>query len=584
MARYGELTVRRRLASLNVQSGPWPRLTGYGPLGRTKYGYHACMNATAPDSRLRSWKAIANYLGCSVRTARRWEADEGLPVHRLMHKSQGSVYAYAAELDTWLHRDEQSDAKAALPESDERKSIAVLPFDFIGADSDDAYIADGFTDEVIADLSKIRTLRVTSRTSSMSLKGSQLSARKVAKSLSVGLLLEGSVQKQASRLRIAVRLIDPVSEDTLWTNKYQGDLDDVFAIQERIARDVAAQLELSLSGDDEARLESRDVDDVDAWLYAAQARQEAFRWRADAIQRGISLFEKAVEHAGERPAILASLGRAWLMCREAGVDLGPAPIEKAKDCLRRIAAVDPDAAVGLSLSGWIHYAEGDVKSAVADLNAAIHADVNDVDAMNLLVNCYLISGRVSLARSLTDRVRMLDPLTPLARCLPGWADSLEGQFDDAVAPYREMFDMDPGNPMARLFLVWILASAGRNDEAIAVADGFSEETADSLAGQVAQLYAKALRGESTDGECGLSLDAEALANTSDIFPRLLSQAYALLGQPGLAIAWLGKAVERGFINYPYMAYHDPLWAPIRDEPGFKVILRDVEQRWEQFDG
>ena len=542
------------------------------------------MSNTAPVSRLRSWKAIASYLGCSVRTARRWEADEGLPVHRLMHKSQGSVYAYPVELDEWLNRDESKRPTAQVSTSDERKSIAVLPFDFIGADGDDAYIADGFTDEVIADLSKIRTLRVTSRTSSMSLKGSQLSAQKIAKSLGVGLLLEGSVQKQASSLRIAVRLVDPDSEDTLWTDKYQGKLDDVFSIQERIARDVASQLELSLTGDDEARLETRDLDDVDAWLYAAQARQEAYRWRSDAIRRGIDLLEKAVEHAGERPVLLASLGRAWIMCREAGVDLGPAPIERAKDCLKRIAAVDAEAAVGLSLSGWIHYAEGDVRSAVADLNAAIHADVNDVDSMNLLVNCYLISGRVSLARSLIDRVKMLDPLTPLARCLPGWADSLEGKFESAVGPYREMFDMDPGNPMARLFLVWSLASAERNDEAIAVAGGFSDETAGSLAGQVAGLYAKALKGESIDGDGGLSLDAEALANTSDIIPRLLSQAYALLGQTGLAIAWLGKAVERGFINYPYMASHDPLWASIRKEPGFQVILRDVKQRWEQFEG
>ena len=196
------------------------------------------MNTAAHVSRLRSWKAIASYLGCSVRTARRWEADEGLPVHRLMHKSQGSVYAYPAELDTWLNRDEASEKKLQASVNDERKSIAVLPFDFIGADSDNAYIADGFTDEVIADLSKIRTLRVTSRTSSMSLKGSQLSATKIARSLGVGLLLEGSVQKQASSLRIAVRLVDPDSEDTLWTDKYQGDLDEVFSIQERIARDV----------------------------------------------------------------------------------------------------------------------------------------------------------------------------------------------------------------------------------------------------------------------------------------------------------------------------------------------------------
>ncbi len=540
------------------------------------------MEASATTHRLRSWKAIASYLGCSVRTARRWEANEDMPVHRLMHNSQGSVYAYPHELDGWLNRDERRVA-ASNGEPDERRSIVVLPFEFIGADTESAYIADGFTDEVIADLSKIRTLRVISRTSSMSLKGSQQPARKIARSLDVGLLLEGSVQKQSSDLRISVRLVGAESEDTLWNEKYQGVLDDVFAIQERIARDVAAQLKLSLSGDDEARLEARELDDVNAWLLAAQANQESFRWRADSIDRAVQLLEKAVESAGERPVLLASLGRAWLQYREAGADLGPEPIERAKDCSRRIAAVDPAAAVGLQLSGWIHYAEGNIRNAVRDLNAAIEADMTDADSMNLLVNCYLISGRVSLARSMMGRVLKLDPLTPVARCLPGWADSLEGHFEEAVGPYREMFEMDPGNPIARLFLVWSLASAGRDEEAAALADGYSDEAANTLPGQVARLYAAGLRGETIEGVGGLSVDAEAHANTSDVIPRLLSQAYALCGQTGLAIVWLGRAVEKGFINYPYLAHHDPLYASIRDEPGFQAILRDVEQRWERFD-
>lgn len=533
--------------------------------------------------RLRSWKAIANHLGCSVRTARRWEAEEDLPVHRLMHKSQGSVYAYPAELDAWLHRGERQSVAADTPRNDERTSIAVLPFDFIGANADSAYLSDGFTDEVIADLSKIRTLRVTSRTSSMALKGSKQSAKKIAQALGVGLLLEGSVQNQADSLRISVRLIDPDSEDALWTEKYRGALSDVFTIQERIARDVAAQLKLTLSRDDEQRLISRDVDNVDAWLLAAQAKQESYRWRADSIARAVQLLQKAVELAGERPALLSALGRAWLCYREAGVDLGPGPIEQATACAERISAVDPGSAAGLHLSGWIHYAQNDIRNAVRELNAAIAADMNDVDSLTLLVNCYLISGRVSLARSMMGRVMQLDPLTPVARCLPGWADSLEGHFDAAVGPYREMFDMDPGNPIARLFLVWALVSAGHNDEALALIDGYSEETRNSLPGQVAQIFAVGLRGGELPGGSGLSMDAEAMANTSDVIPRLLSQAYALCGQNGLAIVWLGRAVERGFINYPYMANHDPLWAPIRDEPGFQAILRDVRQRWEQFD-
>ena len=542
------------------------------------------MEAPAPATRLRSWKAIASYLGCSVRSARRWEAEEGLPVHRLMHKSQGSVYAYPAELDAWLNRDEHKASGSASGASDERASIAVLPFEFIGADAESAYIADGFTDEVIADLSKIRTLRVTSRTSSMSLRGNQQPAKKIAKSLGVGLLLEGSVQKQDVNLRISVRLVDPGSEDALWTEKYQGVLDDVFAIQERIARDVAKHLEVSLSSDDEQRLESRDVDNVEAWLLATQAKHEGFRWRPDAIGRAVQLLEKAVELAGDRPALLAALGRTWLHYREAGADLGPEPLQRAREYAERIEAVEPGSAAGLQLSGWLHYAQGDIQNAVRDLNAASQADVNDVDSINLLVNCYLISGRVALARPLIPRVLRLDPLLPVARCLPGWADAVEGKFDEAVQPYQDMYDMDPGNPVGRLFLIWALASAGRNEEAISIAEGYSEGALHSLPGQVGRLFSIGLKGEKIDGDGGLSVEAEAAADTSDVIPRLLSQAYAIGGQPGLAIAWLGRAVERGFINYPYMAQHDPLWATLREEPGFQVILRDVKKRWERFDG
>ena len=351
-----------------------------------------------------------------------------------------------------------------------------------------------------------------------------------------------------------------------------------------ISRDVAEHLEVSLSSDDEQRLESRDVDHVQAWLLATQAKHEGFRWRADAIDRAIRLLEQAVELAGDRPALLAALGRTWLHYREAGADLGPEPIQRARECAERIAAVDPGSSAGLQLSGWLNYAQGDIQSAVRDLNAANQVDINDVDSMNLLVNCYLISGRVALARPLIPRVLSLDPLLPVARCLPGWADSLEGRFDEAVGPYRDMYEMDPGNPVGRLFYVWALASAGRNEEAVAVVEGYSDDALYSLPGQVARLFAVGLRGEKIDGDGGLSVEAEAAADTSDVIPRLLSQAYALGGQPGLAIAWLGRAVERGFINHPYMAHHDPLWAPIRDEPGFQVILRDVKQRWERFDG
>lgn len=543
------------------------------------------MNVTAKRERLRSWKAIAAYLDCSVRSARRWEAEEGLPVHRHMHKAQGTVYAYPEELDAWRQRGETHAAARATRRSEDgyARSIAVLPFSYVGPDPANEYIADGFTEEVIADLSKIRALRVISGTSSMTLKGTRRDARTIAKSLHIRFLLEGTVRQQDASLRVSTRLIDPERDDRLWAGKYEGVVDDVFAIQETISRDVADALQLRLTVDDDRRLADHDVADVTAWRYALQARQEALRWRRESIDQAVSLLETALESAGEVPVFLAALGRTWLHYREAGIDLGPEPIDQAERCAQRIVAVDPESPAGLQLAGWIHYARSELSDAVRCLNLATRRAPNDPDTLGLLANCYLVSGRVVLARPVIERLLAVDPLTPLNRCLPGWADALEGHFASAVGAYRDMFEADPGNPLARLFLIWVLASAGRTDEALALAAGFPDSATGSLPQQVAGLFAAGLSGAEPAESARLSEEGEALARSGDMFPRLLAQAYALVGDATSAVRWLSIAADRGFINYPYLAEHDPLLAGIREEPDFQALLDSVRERWENFE-
>ena len=133
-------------------------------------------------------------------------------------------------------------------------AIAVLPFTYVGPDAASDYLADGFTEEVIADLAKIRGLRVISRTSAMALRHTDKDARRIAQELSVGHLLEGTVRRHGNQLRISVRLIDPGQDRPLWGQKYEGALDDVFVIQEQIARQVARAMKLHLSAGDNRRL------------------------------------------------------------------------------------------------------------------------------------------------------------------------------------------------------------------------------------------------------------------------------------------------------------------------------------------
>jgi TolB-like protein len=352
--------------------------------------------------RLDSWKEIAAYLRRSVRTVRRWERDEGLPVHRQMHRSLASVYAYRSEIDAWRRRDERAavasaPAAAAAPATAaaplQAPSIAVLPFSYVGPASGDEYLADGFTEEVIAALSKLRSVRVISRTSSMALRGTSQGASAIGRALRVRHLLEGTVRRHGGRLRVSTRLTDAERDDRLWADTYEGALDDVLAIQERIARQIVRALEVELTPEEDRRLAERPIDDIVAWRCAMQARQEALRWRRESIDDAIRLLRNGLAVVGDNAELNAALGRTHLQYREAGLDLGEGPLEEAERSAREVFAIDPGSAAGLRLRGWIHYSRSRIQDAVRDLAAALETDWNDPDTLGLLSNCYLIPGR-----------------------------------------------------------------------------------------------------------------------------------------------------------------------------------------------
>ena len=176
--------------------------------------------ASAAD-RLESWKQIAAYLKRGVRTVRRWERHEGLPVHRQIHRVLGSVYAFRSEIDAWqLRQGEQRRAvqTQAAPNSGSTpsSSIAVLSFTNLSADPDNEFFADGLADEITADLCRIRALRVISRTSAATFKGSAKDAKTISRELGARYLLEGSVRRADNRIRITTQLVDAQADTHVW--------------------------------------------------------------------------------------------------------------------------------------------------------------------------------------------------------------------------------------------------------------------------------------------------------------------------------------------------------------------------------
>lgn len=552
------------------------------------------MSRMTPEDRLESWKAIARYLGRSVRTVRRWEQQEGLPVHRLMHQSQASVYAFRKELDDWrssraLSPEDMATAPAAGEKPvaraptkaagrDDAAAIAVLPFSFAGPDPTQAWVADGLTEEMIGGFSRLAGLRVTSRTSSAAFKGSDRDSGTIAEMLGVTHLLEGGVVGDGRRLRINVRLIDPSRDDHVWSRKFAGDMDQVFEIQEQIARAVVNALQLEIEPADEAAFGQPAVSDLAAWRRVILARETAFQWRPDALEQARALLREALEITGENAAICATMGRVLLHQVEAGIGDRESVLEEAKAWERRARTADPDHPETRVLSGWLAHTTGDLRCAISELETALEADHDHPDALLLLAHCLLRVGLTDRARPVIDHAMAVDPLTPLTRCFPGYLAAMEGRLDDAVGPYRDMLERDSANPVARLWNVWIHFAAGRDDEAIAVASGFEGPAEESTPAHLARHLVAAHLG--TIEDLPLPRPVREAAEGSEMYARHASEAWALAGNAKRAAHWLDRAVDLGFVNWPYLARYSPFLAPLADDEALAPVLAKAKARWE----
>ncbi|MEE4298769.1 MAG: tetratricopeptide repeat protein, partial [Pseudomonadales bacterium] len=370
------------------------------------------------------------------------------------------------------------------------------------------------------------------------------------------------------------------TEDRLWSQGYKGELGDLFAIQERIAQEVVASLDVAHPAESGDRLTPGPMGDVAAWQCLVQARQAGLRWRKDGIDEAVELLTRGLSVVGDDARLHAALGRTHLHYREIGVDTSDTPLKAAESCAARASALEPGLAVVHQLEGWIRYSRSDIRGAVDALELARAQEPNDPDTLGLLANCLLISGQVEAARPLIETLVSIDPLTPLTRCMPGWADAMEGNFEAALGPYRDMFTMDEGNPMARLFYVYMLAASGRRDEAHDVAEALPEYLRSSPPGRIIGIFAKALAGERPDPLP--PAEGEALARGTDVIPRFLAQAYALGGDEEQAVTWAARAVDRGFISHAFLANHDPFLAPLVGHAGYDQVLETARARLREF--
>jgi non-specific serine/threonine protein kinase len=518
-------------------------------------------------------------------------APEGLSalLERAMAKDPAMRYAGIQDMADDLARLLVSEGEQILAPPptmaypDVNRSIVVLPFADLSPGRDGDYFADGLTDEVITDLSAIRALRVISRTSANRLKGSDYDLQEIAARLKVHFVLEGGVRRIGDTLRVTAKLIDARTDSLVWAEKYSGSLEDVFAIQESLSRRIVEALRIKLSVAEERRLADRRISDIEAYDYYLKARQEIYRYSKEALERAIAYLERGVEIDPQNPLLLTALGYANWQCVNAGISSDPSYLEVARQRAEQALAIEPDFPQAYRLLGLVRLLQGRTLEGVRLLQRSLAGDPTDTDTLALLASCYGFLGQPEAGGPLVRRLLELDPLTPMYQSWPGILAMMQGKFDEAVPPLLTSYRLEPQNPMVRCLYGQALALAGERAEARRLFAALADESPESFFGGLARLYERALSCDRAGVEAAADEKLRAAAAADPLYAWSVAEAFALVDDRAEAVAWLERGVERGLLNYPLLAEHDPLLAGLRADPAFAALMQKVEARWRAFE-
>ncbi len=458
-------------------------------------------------------------------------------------------------------------------------SIVVLPLRDLSPDRDSEYFSDGLTQEIITDLSRIPALRVISTSSAMRLKGTDKDVVTIGRELNVRYVLEGSVVKSGPNLRVTAQLVDAEDDSQVWADRFDGTRGDVWEIQERLARAIVDALEFQFDSKGPGSIAVRRMDNAQAYESYLRARQEIWRWTDDALVRALKHLSNALEIMGDNELLYAGLGYVHWQYLNSGHRTEEHRAE-AEACAHKVFDLAPASHHGHRLLGLLELADGNLASGVRHLKRTLAMDPNDLDSLSWLSITYGWLGKSDAAAPLVKRLLQIDPLNPMVHGLPGFHLFLRGEFDAAVPAYRKMYHLEPENPAHAWFLAKVLAYVGRPQEAFDVVARLQEAVPGHLYTWMCSLLVLALQGRRDEFAGRLDSEMRSRASQDCAHSWFLGVCCALADDREAACDWLERAYARGFLNFPFLAEHDRLLAPLRGETRFQGLLEKVRIGWE----
>jgi len=357
-------------------------------------------------------------------------------------------------------------AKAAIAGTEPQSSIAVLPFVNMSGDKEQEYFSDGLAEEIINALTQIPGLKVTARTSAFAFKGKQKDIRKIAEALGVANVLEGSVRKAGSRIRVTAQLIAAADGNHIWSERYDRELTDVFAIQDEISQAIAEKLRVRLSG--AGPLIKRHTENVEAYNLYLKARYHFYKLTPEG-------FEKCKEYCEQGIAVDPNYALAWfgladfyyLGCGALGLMPPKTAYQQCRQAALKALELDELLPQAHSMMGALRAWEYDWKRAEQAFSRAFQLDPNSMEVWNQYVVTYLMPmGRMDEALAMWHREVELDPLSPHLHYRLGLLHMGVGQYDLAIEKYTNVLELDHRHSMAHFNIGYCNIKKGNVDEGI----------------------------------------------------------------------------------------------------------------------
>ena len=418
------------------------------------------------------------------------------------------------------------------------KSIAVLPFENLSADPENAFFADGVQDEILTNLAKIADLKVTSRSSVMQYRAPTRNLREIAAALSVAHILEGNVQRAGNRVRVSAQLIDARTDTHLWAENYHRPLDDVFAIQSEIAKAVADQLQAKLSPAEKSAIEQPPTADLVAYDRYLRGKKVVAQTTYDArqiehLRQGIRLFDQAVAHDPSFYLAWCELSKVHEFLYFIGADHTPARIAQARQALNKALALAPERGEGHLTAAWLSYhVERDYKTALAELAIARRSLPNDSSIPELTAYIARRQGQWQLCIENFERKAELDPqnvwnLQQFSQCY-----QLLRRFPEMAQALDRAIAASPGDATSRVAraLVDLESRAETQPAREVIQDVVTEDPGaiDAIAEQ--WFYLGLCRRDSTEiGRALASITAEGIVPIAVRMPRTYCEGLAARG-------------------------------------------------------